>query len=112
MKKFYIFSGALMVLSLFCNSNQASAQSALQTSADEVCICLDEKVENDTTELNPNELLNECAVEAMTKNRVELAKETDMGTVEGIRELRNKFVDLLNKDCDRFREIFVQNQKK
>lgn len=109
MKKLFFSLLTVIFLSLFCCTNQSNAQSAVEVSVDEICKCLDEKVENDTLALPPKEIFNTCTGGTMAKNREELGKEYNLGTVEGIMELRDKFIKLLDEDCDRFRKMFAKN---
>lgn len=111
MKKLYFTSLTIVFLSLFCCTNQVNAQSAVEFSVDQICRCLDEKVRNDTLEMTPKEIFDTCTGGTMAKNREELGKEYDLGTVEGILELRDKFIKFLDEDCDRFGKMFGENSE-
>ena len=111
MKKIF-YCMVLIIFSCVCYSNQAFAQSIVKKSAKQICKCLNEKAENDTLNLTPKQIFDRCTGETMGGNREELAKEFDIGSVQGILQLRDKFVELLNKDCDKFNEMFMGSSDK
>ena len=109
--KLYYFTGTIIWLSFFLDAKQVYAQSAIDVSAEQICKCLNEKVKSDTLNLTSKEIFDSCTGETMAKNGEKLSKEFNLGTVEGIIQLRNEFIDILKKDCDRFRKMFVKNKE-
>ena len=109
-KLIHYFTGAFILLCFLFNINLAYAQKAVKVSVDQVCKCLEVKDNESSPAMTPKEIFDICAGEVMATNRPELSKTFDLGTVEGIIQLRNHLVEKLNKDCAKFREMFVDNK--
>lgn len=104
----------ITVIMLFClfHLAPAKAQDILKKTAKDLCVCLDETSKTDTLNLAPKQILDKCNGAAMAKNRVELAEKYDMGTVSGIKALRDELVNELKQDCEQFITMFSENPSK
>lgn len=105
---------SISVFTLICifHIPPVMSQDILKKTAKELCICLDETSKSDTLNLAPKQILDKCIGSAMAKNRIELAEKYDMGTVSGIKALRDELVKELKQDCDQFITMFSENPHK
>lgn len=110
MKMYY----SITVITLCCifHINFAFSQDILKKTAKELCICLEDTSKSDTLDLTSKQILDKCTGASMAKNREELLKKYEMGTVSGIKALRDELVNVLKQDCEQFITMFSENPKK
>ena len=106
-KIFYIFT----VIAFCCifQVTPSFSQDILKKTAKDLCICLEETSKSDTLDLAPKQILDKCTGASMAKNRVELAEKYDMGTVSGIKALRDELIQELRENCQQFITMFFDN---
>tara|TARA_R110002020_G_scaffold400024_2_gene610104 strand:- start:1641 stop:1982 length:342 start_codon:yes stop_codon:yes gene_type:complete len=106
------YSIALIAFCCIFNINSAFSQDILKKTAKELCICLEETSKSDTLDLAPKQILDKCTGASMAKNRVELAEKYDMGTVSGIKSLRDELIQELRESCREFAKMFIEDPLK
>lgn len=102
---------AITVMMLFCflHVPKATSQDILKKTSKELCLCLEEKSKNDTLNLTPKQILDQCMGASMATNRLALAEKYDLGTISGIKALRDELVGELKKNCKEFVLLFPEN---
>lgn len=106
------YSITIVTLCCIFHVNSAFSQDILKKTAKELCVCLEETSKSDTLDLTPKQILDKCTGASMAKNRVELAEKYDMGTVTGIKALRDELVQELKENCQQFIPMFSDNTSK
>ena len=101
-----------MMLFCFFHLPPAMAQDILKKTVKDLCVCLDETSKTDTLNLAPKQIFDKCTGATMAKNREELLKKYDMGTVSGIKALRDELVNELKQECEQFITMFSENPPK
>ncbi|MEB2777474.1 hypothetical protein SYJ56_19320 [Algoriphagus sp. D3-2-R+10] len=104
----------ISAFTLFCfyHLPPAMSQDILKKTAKDLCVCIEETSKSDTLDLPPKQIFDKCTGASMANNRVALAKKYDMGTVSGIKALRDELVNELKQDCEQFITMFSENPPK
>lgn len=112
MIKIYCCITGIAMFFIFPVTPPSLSQDILKKTSKQLCLCLEETSKSDTLDLPPKQIFDKCTGASMANNRFELAEKYDMGTVSGIRALRDELVKELKMDCEQFIRMFTESLPK